>query len=248
VLHASRPAKWTHVFITMNRAVGDYELYPKTWKEHPSTRAAFWARVKSVVYFHELRKCEHILKPQEDGVQPPEVNIAAYEAKKDGGLDDKHGQGEEMPVLSDTARLSVIVVQEDSKGPGLLGIGGLGLAASSASAAAMDVKKDGAVPETPVSQQPKPPKIGRQAGSKRKLDFSDDEVQEVEPWDPKPKRARSMKEVMAEEHARKQRLLEEPEDEGEKVVFNEKEELLDDDALLQLSYAVDPTGQSQPRP
>jgi hypothetical protein len=143
----------------------------------------------------------------------------------------------------------VIVVQEDSKGPGLLGIGGLGLAASSASAAAMDVKKDGPVPETPVSQQPKPPKIGRQAGSKHKLDFSDDEVQEIDGWPAKPaKRARSMKEVMAEDAARRQRLLEEPEDEGEKVVFKDEEELLDDDALLQLSYAVDPTGQSQPRP
>jgi hypothetical protein len=103
VLHSQRPAKWERVFLTMNRAVGDYELYPKEWRNHPDAKKAFWRRVKNTVYFGELRKCEHIKKPQEHGVQPDEISIAAFEAKKEGGLDDKHGQGEEMPVLSDTA-------------------------------------------------------------------------------------------------------------------------------------------------
>lgn len=75
VLHGWCWARWTHVYITMNRKAGDYDLYPEHWKKFPEAQKAFERRVARKLYFDEPYTCEHIGdKKEAPHASAPEVS------------------------------------------------------------------------------------------------------------------------------------------------------------------------------
>lgn len=61
LLHSWCWARWDVVFLTMNRKVGDYELYPALWKKHPDTSKAFEGRFLKKIYFSNPYNCKHLV-------------------------------------------------------------------------------------------------------------------------------------------------------------------------------------------
>lgn len=60
VLHSYEYARWTKVFITCNRARGDYNFYKNVWDKFPNLRKAFDSRVTQALYVQGPIRCPHV--------------------------------------------------------------------------------------------------------------------------------------------------------------------------------------------